>query len=187
MEQMLDIIKKRMSIRAYQDKPIPEEVLISLLEAARQAPTARNLQQLEYRVVINKNLSQKMSDRIGSMLAKEMAAHPPKPGTPAPPPVPARPHFFYNAPVVILITGPKDNAWIETDAALAVENIMLFATSADLGTCFIGMARFLENDNEIMHELHISPGHRIAACVICGYPNEKPAPKEKRISIEYFR
>ncbi len=187
MDQIMDIIKKRMSIRAYQDKAIPDDILMSVMEAARNAPTARNLQQLEYRVVINKNLSQKMSDRIGSALAKEMAANPPKRGSPPPPPMPARPHFFYNAPVVVIITGPKDNSWIDTDAALAAQNIMLYATSVGLGSCFIGMARFLEKDSEILKELHITQGHRISACIICGYPDENPMPKEKTLKAEYFR
>ena len=59
--------------------------------------------------------------------------------------MPARPSFFYNAPLLLLITGPKENPWSDSDAALAVQNVMLFATSIGLGTCFIGMARLIEN------------------------------------------
>jgi nitroreductase len=64
---------------------------------------------------------------------------------------------------------------------------MLYATSVGLGSCFIGMARLLDKDNEMLKELHIGPKQRISACVICGYPNEKPAPKEKTMKVEYFR
>lgn len=187
MEQIMDIIKRRISIRAYKDKPLPQETIESILEAARYAPSARNLQQLEYKVITNKALAQKMSASIGATLKKEMASMTPRPGMPPPPPMPVRPHFFYNAPLVIIVTGPKDNAWIETDAALAVQNIMLYATSINLGSCFIGMARLLEKDEEILRELHITDDRKIAAAVICGYADEKPAVKEKKIMTEFFK
>jgi nitroreductase len=181
---IMDIIKKRMSIRAYQDKALPENILVSILEAARNAPTARNTQQLEYKVITNKALSQKLSDRIMAVLQKEMAANPNRPPMP---PMPARPHLFYNAPLLIIIAGPKENGWIDSDAALAVENIMLYATSLDLGSCFIGMARLLEKDPEMMKELHITDNQKLSAAVVVGYPNEKPAPKEKNLKAEYFK
>jgi nitroreductase len=184
MDQMMDIIKKRMSIRAYQDKSLPENVLNSIMEAAKNAPTARNSQQLEYKIITNKVLSKKLSDRIMAVLQKEMAAMPNRP--PAPP-MPARPHMFYNAPLLIIIAGPKDNGWIDADAALGVNNIMLYATSLGLGSCFIGMARLLEKDPEMLKELHIADNQKIAASVVVGYPDEKPTPKEKTLKAEYFK
>jgi nitroreductase len=101
-------------------------------------------------------------------------------------PFQTRADYFYNAPLVITITGPKDNAFIDADAGLAAQNIMLYATSLDLGSCFIGMAKFLERDKAVMQELHIADDRKIVACVICGYPNEKPAPKEKKLNAEFF-
>ena len=184
MDQMMDIIKKRMSIRAYLDKPLPDKTIEAIMEAAKNAPTARNAQQLEFKVITNKALSKKLSDHIMATLQKEMAAMPNRP--PAPP-MPARPHLFYNAPLLIIVFGPKENGWIDSDAALAVQNIMLYATSINLGSCFIGMARLLEKDPEMLKELHIADSHKIAACVVVGYPNENPAPKEKTLKAEYFK
>jgi nitroreductase len=184
MELFMDIIKKRMSIRAYQEKALPDNILNSILEAAKNAPTARNTQQLEYKVITNRELTKKLSDRILVVLQKEMAAMPNRPPMP---PMPARPNLFYNAPLLIIITGPKDNGWIDSDAALAVQNIMLYATSLDLGSCFIGMARLLEKDAEMLKELHIADNQKIAASVVVGYPDEKPAPKEKTLKVEFFK
>ncbi|HSW57515.1 MAG TPA: nitroreductase family protein [Dehalococcoidales bacterium] len=183
MNSVMDAIKKRISIRAYQEKPLPEDVITSLLEAARYAPTARNAQQLEYKVITSQALSKKLSDRIMAALHKEIAAMPVPPTMPPPPP---RPHIFYFAPLVIIIAGPKDNLWIDSDAALGVQNIMLYAASIGLGSCFIGMARLLEKDSEMLGELRIKDDQRIAACVVVGYPDEKPAPKEKKLKAEYF-
>ena len=42
---LMDIIRKRRSVRSYAEKPIPEEVIKELIEAARLAPSAKNLQE----------------------------------------------------------------------------------------------------------------------------------------------
>ncbi len=181
MDAMLDIIKNRVSVRAYQERPLPQDILNSILEAAKNAPTARNAQQLEYKVITNRDLSKQLSDRIIAILQKEMAAAPNRP------PMPARPHVFYNAPLLIIITGPRDNGWIDADAALGVQNMMLYATSIGLGSCFIGMARLLEKDPEMLKRLHIADNQKIAAAVVIGYPDEKPAPKEKTLKAEFFK
>jgi nitroreductase len=175
MEPILEIIKKRMSIRAYQNKALTAETINSILEAAKHAPTARNLQELEYKVITNQELIQKASDSIGAVVKKDNPA------------MPARPNFFYNAPLLIIITGPGDNPWIHADAGLAAQNIMLYATSINLGTCFIGMARMIEKDQEMLKKLHIAEGRLIAAAIVCGYPDEKPAAKEKKINVEFIK
>ncbi len=175
MDNIMDLIKKRISIRSYLDKPLPAATVKSLLEAARLAPSARNLQQLEYKVITAKDLIDRMSASIAAVVAKEMPA------------MPGRPHFFYHAPLLVLITGPRENHWIVSDAALAAQNMMLYATSVELGSCFIGMAKIIEQDKALMKELNITDDKIIAAAVIFGYPNEKPAVKEKKLSAEYFK
>jgi nitroreductase len=176
-DKILDLIKKRMSIRAYLDKELPDDAVKSILEAAQHAPTARNLQQLEYKVITNKDLIKRVSDSIKAVLKKENQGAQ----------FPDRASFFYGAPLLIIITGPAENHWIYSDAGLAAQNIMLYATSLDLGSCFIGMTRFIEQDPKILKELHIGAGSKIAAAVVCGYPAEKLAPKEKKLNAEYFR
>jgi nitroreductase len=175
--ELIDIIKKRMSIRAYKDRPLPRDVIESILEAAKHAPSARNMQELEYKVITSKELIKKLSDGIAGALKRQA------PAMKAPP---IRPNFFYEAPLLIIITAPRDNAWGASDAALAVQNIMLYATSIDLGSCFIGMARFIEKEQALLDELHITEDRHIAAAVICGYPDEKPEPKTKKMVAEFF-
>jgi len=174
--ELMDIIKKRRSIRAYKPQPLSKDIINSILEAAKYAPTARNLQELEYKVITNRNLIQQISDRITNVVKKEFPAFKLR----------DRPSLFYDAPLLIIITGPKENTWIHSDAALAVQNIMLYATSINLGTCFIGFARFIEKDEELMHELNIPNDRKVAAAVICGYADEEPAEKEKKMSVEFF-
>ncbi len=176
--ELMEVIRKRISIRAYQDKPLPKDVIDAILEAARLAPTARNLQQLEYKAVTNQALIKRLSEGIAEVLKKEA------PDMKAPPGF--RPSFFYGAPLLVIITAPKENMWGPSDAALAAENILLYATSVGLGSCFIGMARLIERDEALLKELNIAGDRQIAAAVICGYPNEQSAIKEKRLNVEFF-
>jgi len=178
MESLLDIIRKRKSIRKYQDKPLTKDIIGKILEAARYAPSARNLQQLEYRVVTNKALIEKLNEGIAAAIQKD--------GMPLKGPPGAKPNFFYGAPLLTIIIAPKDNHFAFSDSALAVQNIMLYATSIGLGSCFIGMARFIEKDKDLRKALNIGDDMTIVASVICGYADEDPAPREKKQKAEFF-
>lgn len=178
MKTLIEIIKARRSVRAYQDKALPKKVVNDILEAGKHAPTARNLMELEYKVITSKVLINKLSEGIAAAMQKE--------GLPMKAPPGVRPSFFYSAPLLIIITAPKDNHFAFTDAALAVQNIMLYATSIDLGSCFIGMARLIERDEKLLKTLHIADNMTIVAAVICGYSTESPAAKEKKQTVEYF-
>jgi nitroreductase len=177
MNEILEIIKKRRSIRKYKDKPLSKDIIDSLLEAARHAPSARNLQQLEYKVITKKDLIKKMSERIVDIRRKGNPSFTMKAGDTT----------FHGAPLVIILTGPKESEWAAYDAAIAVQNIMLYATSIGLGSCFIGMSKHLNEDKKILDELHITDDKKIVAAVICGYADEKPEPKEKRLNAEFFQ
>ena len=176
--EIMDIIKTRKSIRVYQAKPLPKKVISLILEAAKYAPTARNAQELEYKVITSKPLMDKLSDGILTAVQRE--------GMPLKGPPGVKPDFFHSAPLLIIITAPKDNSWALTDAALAVENVMLYCASVNLGSCFIGMAKFIEKDRASLKSLNIANDMNIMAAVICGYPAEDPAPREKIQKAEFF-
>jgi nitroreductase len=178
MDNLMEIIKKRRSVRAYKDKTLPKDIVSAILEAARYAPSARNLMPLEYKVITNKALIKKLSDGISESMKKEGYS------LKAPPNV--RLNYFYSAPLLIILTAPKENTFAVSDGALAVQNIMLYATSIGLGSCFIGMARLIQRDEKLLEELHITADRNIVAAVICGYPAEEPAEKEKKMVAEFF-
>jgi nitroreductase len=178
MKSVLDVIKARKSIRTYKDKALSKEIIKNILEAAQHAPTARNLQELEYKVITNKALIETINAGISKAMQSE--------GMPLKGPPGAKPNFFYGAPLLVLITGPKDNHWAAVDAGLAAQNIMLYATSIDLGSVFIGMAKLIEKDRSLLKTLHIADDKAIVAAVICGYPAENPEPREKKLNAEFF-
>ena len=181
MKSLMEIIKARKSIRAYRDEPLPQETIDTILEAGQHAPSARNLQPLEYKVITNKDLISRLSESITKALQNDPSAPPPPRGL-----SPQR-GFFYEAPLLIIITAPKDNDFAVSDGALAVQNMMLCAASLDLGSCFIGMARFIKQAPEMCREINIADNMNIVATLICGYPAEDPEPKKKRLNAEYFK
>jgi nitroreductase len=178
MDTIMDIIKKRKSIRVYKDKSLPKDVINAILEAAKYAPTARNMQELEYKVITGKTLMAILSEGLIEAIKKE--------GFPLKGPPGARPDFFHGAPLLIIITAPKDNFWALTDAGLAAQNIMLYAASVNLGSCFIGMAKLIEKNKDSLNALGIADNMNIVAAVVCGYPDEDPASREKRQKAEFF-
>jgi nitroreductase len=178
VETIMDIIMKRKSIRKYKDKPLPKDVVNNILEAAKYAPSARNLQPLEYKVITSKKLMTKLSDGLATVMQSI--------GMPLKGPPDVKPDFFRGAPLLIIVTAPKDSMFGGAEAGLAVQNIMLYAASIDLGTCFIGMAREIVRDKDLLKMLNIGDNMNIEAAIVCGYPDEDPAPKEKKLKAEFF-
>ena len=100
-------INTRRSIRKYTDQPVEDELLVKMLEAAMNAPTARNMQEWKFVVVKNKELQEKM--------AKAM------PNT----------HMSAHAGACIVVCGdttiqPKAE-YIYVDCGAAIENMLLNA------------------------------------------------------------
>lgn len=133
MNDTINAIFDRRSIRAYTAEPLTEEQLKTLAEIAMASPTGMNLQpwlfhfatdQAKIAVVseaavsyFRKTGNQVVLDRIASR----------------------HPSIFYGAPLVVFITMPKDNP-SGVDAGIAVANLAIAAQSMGLGSCIIGMA-----------------------------------------------
>jgi nitroreductase len=115
-----DAIRKRYSCRAYQDKPVEKEKIDSILEAARLAPSAKNLQDWRFVVITEKEIRQALADCTN------------------------RPEVFKKAGVIIAACSVSDEvmrcgqAVAQIDVSIALEHIALQATELGLGTCWIG-------------------------------------------------
>ena len=117
---LLDTIRKRYSCRAYQEKPIEQEKLDSLFEAARLAPSAKNTQDWRFVVVTDKETKYRVSETTN------------------------RPELFEKAGIIIAACSNSDDvmrcgqAIGPIDIAIALEHIALQATELGLATCWIG-------------------------------------------------
>jgi nitroreductase len=162
---------KRRTIRRFLQKPIPMEVLKKLLNAARLAPSAGNLQPCEYVLVTDRDLL----DKVFSTLrwARYIAPE----GTPKEGEKPV-------AYVVVLVNTRKAGEGGEIDCAAAIENMILTAWEEGIGSCWIGSV-----DRERLREILSIPEYcRICFVVALGYRAEEPIVEEmKGEDVKYWK
>ena len=128
--EVLNILEKRRSIRAYRPEQIKDEELDAILRAGTFAPTSRGMQSPFIVAVQNKD----MANELRKMNARIMGAE-------------SDP--YYGAPTIILVFVPEDFANGIYDATCVLENMMIAATSLNIGTCgFIVKRKCLHQTKE---------------------------------------
>lgn len=168
---IFEVIKNRRSIRAFQEKDIPKEFIEKVLEAARWAPSAGNIQPWEFIIVKDKKIKMKLAEAAYGQ------------------------YFIAEAPIVIVVctnirkSSSRYGIRGETlysiqDAAAATQNILLSVHALGLGACWIGAF----SEEEVSSFLNIPKHVRPVAIIPIGYPKEKPSPLYKReiSEITYF-
>jgi len=167
---VLDAIKSRRAIRSYEDKPVPESAIQTILEAATYAPSAINVQPWKFTIVTNKAEMKHLSDIAKPRLIRML----PDVGDEDLVGLKNRlsdPNYsiFYNAPLLILVAGAK-SPYVIYDCSMAAQNMMLSAYTLGIGSCWIGTAVPAANEPKIKSSLGIPEDHDVHAAVIFGYP-----------------
>lgn len=123
MNNVIDTIKKRSSTRGYTPEPLTEEELSALLHAGLQAPTAANRQEIHFTVLKGDNpILQELEDEKNRLRGLSALPH----------------TFYYEAPIVIVLSADSTYRWSPLDAGIAVENMALAAEALGLGSLIIG-------------------------------------------------
>ena len=156
-------ISTRKSVRAFQDRDVPEKVISRLLEAARLAPSASNRQEWRFVVVRNPETRKRLVRAASGQ------------------------KFVGEAPIVIACCAETDGHVMPCgqpcypiDVAIAIDHLTLCATAEGLGTCWIGAF----DEGQVKEILSIPPQIRVVALLPVGYPQD-PAPVEKsRLPVE---
>lgn len=177
--ELMQAIRHRRAIRAYEDRPLDRATVEALIEAAIQAPSAMNSQPWAFYVVQNRELLKSWSDRAKVVFLAEA------PPTRMPDPyrqILTDPAFniFYDAPTLILICAKPGGMVPAEDCSLAGQTLMLAAHGMGLGTCPIGFARAWLNRPEIKLELGIPAAYQPVLPIIVGHPREAPEPRERK-------
>jgi nitroreductase len=175
-------IRERRSVRQYTDKPVSDEVLRELIDAAILAPSARNEQPWLFTVVRDKALLKHLStEGKAATLAAMLASNAPSAyvETLKDPAY----DIFYNAPVLIVIASASDGPWAAVNCSLAAQNLMLAARAAGLGTCWIGQAQAFLSSAKGKAALGLPNECAPVAAIIMGYPTAFP-PAVPRKSAE---
>jgi nitroreductase len=164
MMRMIDLLRKRRSIRKFQDRPVEPEKVEILKEAILRGPTARNLRSWEFVFVDDQALMKKLAQVRGSSSA-----------------------FLDGAPLGIVVLGKEEtsDAWIE-DASIAAFAAQLTATSIDLGSCWAHIRLRDHSPDQTAEEyvrelLGIPKEYKVLCILAVGYPAEekKGVPKDE--------
>ncbi|MDD1751551.1 MAG: nitroreductase family protein [Methanotrichaceae archaeon] len=180
MELDVCIIGRR-SIRRYEDKAVPKEVIDKLLEAGVWAPSGMNAQPWRFVVIENRESIDRLSRKTKEILVNGQWPSNYKEAFKSEKDV-----IFYGAPLLILMCILKKEDWRMInllDCGLAAENMFLKAYQEGLGSCFIGFACFLNQDPELLAEIGIPKDHELIAPMIFGYPAEKPVSRPREAKI----
>lgn len=155
---MLELLKKRRSIRKYTNEKVSDEKILNLIQAALLSPTSKNSKSCEFIIVKDKDLLSKLSNF--------------KPGA----------SFLKNADLGIIIMGNSSlsDVWIE-DASIAASNIHLLSQEIGLGSCWIQVRNRNYNESTSSEEyirnlFNIPENINVLAVISVGCPGEKKDP-----------
>jgi len=165
MNQTMQTLLSRRSVRSYKNDPIPEEILAQILEAGTYAPTGKNMQSPLILAVTNRALRDRMSQLNAAVLGSQTDP-------------------FYGAPVVLVVLAERANPNHIYDGTLVMANLMLAAASLGVSSCWINRAREVFDSAEgktILQELGIEGDYEGIGNCILGYADgELPAPAPRK-------
>jgi nitroreductase len=162
----LELTRKRYSVRSYKGKPVAKEKLERILEAARLAPTAVNIQPFQLLVV-----------HTAGREAELLQVYTKK--------------WFVQAPIVICACGIPAKSWVrkdgknynDVDVAIVMDHLILAATAEGLGTCWVGAF----NPAAAREVLCLPEGVEPIAFTPLGYAADRPPIKKRKSLSELVR
>jgi len=174
-----ELLKKRRAVRDYEDKEVPLNILMQIINESCLAPSSSNRQPWHFILINNKDVIKRLSDESKRNLLLDLERNPASPSSNYEAILRDK-HFnvFYNAPCLVFIVGPRELLSIQVDCALAASYFMFSACAKGLGTCWIGLGRFIK-DPEILKLIGMPDDHQIVAPIIIGYPKDIPDVSER--------
>ncbi|MBP2134210.1 nitroreductase [Methanomicrobium sp. W14] len=178
----MDAIMTRRSIRKFEERQIPDEILNRIILAGTYAPSALALQPWAFVVIQDKEFLKEISDYCAPVLLSNMRKSVSHEGM--------SDKFrkllegenysiYYNAPTVILIAGKNTCRFKDIDCSLCAENMMLAAHALGVGSCFVGSSEIAYENKELLEKFRIPEGSSPVGTIAFGYPLEKPKAGEK--------
>jgi nitroreductase len=157
---VIETIRARRSVRKYRPETIPDDKLRIIFEAARLAPSAGNRQPWRFVVVRARNRKESLAEAANNQA------------------------FLKDAGAIIVAVGDAEVSarWYDRDPMIALEHIVLTATSLGYGTCWIGAF----SEEAVKKLLKIPEKMKVVALLPIGVPAETPAPRTRKELSEIF-
>ena len=182
MNTVIDAIKKRRSIRSYESKPIPKDVVNMIIEAGNEAPSAMNSQPWRFVVVEEKKIKDKLLGaalpNANKILEMIKDADPERYEMIKKRYAELKDPVYYSAPTIIFVIG--SGRYADHSCPLACENMMLAAYSLGLGSCWVGFGAMVTEDTEIRTMLELREDEKIFGPILLGYPKGHPERPPKK-------
>lgn len=189
------VVRGRRSIRYYKDRPVSDELIQKVIGLSNHTPTATNSQNVSYIVITDKEILKKISQTIFGFSVKVFHFTQKFPGSliykfirafswseviaryldPMPyymdETKKGRDLILHNAPALILVHAPRGENFSCENCNLAAANIMNFAYSLSLGTCYIGfLTLYLKHSKKLRRLVNIPENRMAYAALVMGVP-----------------
>ena len=168
MNEVINNLLTRRSIRVFSDKKISKEDLETIIECARYAPSGMNRQLWKFTVVQNKEILAELAKAVREELSRDEG------------------YNFYAPDVMILVSNERDNHLGEADCACALENIFLAAHSLGIGSVWINQFKGIcdsENVRAVLNKVNLPQSHIIWGCAALGYAAGEPRAADKKTDV----
>ncbi len=181
MNPVIEAINNRRSIRSYETKPIPKDIINTIIEAGNRAPFTSITRSQPWRFVVIedpefkqkllqttlpfwKKCTEGMKETYPEIYKMGMSLYEAMDDP--------KDVVYYNAPVIIFVIGPANNA---VSCALACENIMIAAQSFGLGSCYVGFGSMVKGNADVVQALELTDDEQIYGPIVLGYPKVNPS------------
>ncbi len=170
MEDFMELIRKRRTIRQFRPEEIQGNILLNLADLGRMAPSAANLQPLEFIIVQDPEVRKQVFPWL------RWAAYINPAGNPKPGQEPV-------AYIVIIVNTAIRQKGYEYDVGAAAENIILGALTQGIGSCWL----ISVDRDRLKNILKIPDDYKIDSVLALGYPAESPVVENFQGSVKYWK
>lgn len=184
MNEVINTIKSRRSIRRFEEEQIKQEEIDIIIEAAIFAPSGHNTQPWHFTVIQNKEVIKHISDTSKEVMAVSEEEWIKKLGL--------KESFdvTYNAPTLMIVSGRRDALTWQADCAAAIQNMLLAAESLNIGSVWLGFAVCCFEKEGEAEKIQIPEGYEPYYGVAFGYKAKDKkfiAPRRKLDVVNYIR
>ncbi|WP_406655559.1 nitroreductase [Methanolobus sp. ZRKC2] len=178
-------IKTRKSVRDYVDKQVSEDSINTIIDAGIHAPTGFGSEPWFFVVIQNREMMKRMSDYCKPRLLAQLQDLPNENVSEFRKRLSQEDFdIFYNAPLLVIVLGSNAGFTTDYDCSMCAQNMMLAAHSMGIGSCWVGTACFIQDNEEFMSELGIPYDYKVIAPIVFGYEGkivERPPRQDPQI------